>query len=505
MSLVQKHFEDTKKILEKIPKEKIGEWLLNEGYFPEGYVLPPSFKVQNFILKDKAYINLNSNPKKNKISSVSFPKTELTSRAFGIFAPHHYHDMVFHLINNLSEVIDVLFHEEIKIYSYSFPIPINKNNKLGILRSGRMIYEWITMAEKDLVAEAHSYQYIVRTDITNFYPSIYTHSIAWIFNNREESRKDKDYSLLGNKIDKLLQLANDTKTNGIPIGSALSDLIAELLLAKIDRNISNKIKDLDIDFLAVRFKDDYRILCNSKDDGDKILKIINDCLIDFNLYMNEKKTNIQELPSGLYRLHDREYFQHSISRLKKLNYKEFEKTLLIVLDIHDKYPGTSILEKFFSELYKKDRDLKLVFSINENKRHKEIMQIFSLLILVKRKSDKVLCHILAIMEVLYVKYFSKELKIVLKNIIEKELELATIKKSSFEMTWLLFFSRFLKLGIQGKDTDIECLFYNSLKNSKQKLFQNEKINLFITPTKVRENRITLAKYIDVFDREQDKV
>jgi len=47
----------------------------------------------------------------------------------------------------------------LKIYSYSFPIPLNnkKKGELSPLRSGRMIYEWIAMAEKDLVAEVHKY------------------------------------------------------------------------------------------------------------------------------------------------------------------------------------------------------------------------------------------------------------------------------------------------------------------------------------------------------------
>ncbi len=45
------------------------------------------------------------------------------------------------------------------------------------LRLGRMIYKWIAMAEKDLVAEAHSFNYIVRPDITNYYNSVYTQAI----------------------------------------------------------------------------------------------------------------------------------------------------------------------------------------------------------------------------------------------------------------------------------------------------------------------------------------
>ncbi len=504
MTLIEKNFYETKEMLEKIEPKKIAEWLLNEGYFPEGYVIPPSFKVENFVLKEKPCIDLKKGVA-SKIETISFPKTNLTLRTFGIYDPRHYHDMVYYLVEEFREVIGVLFHKDIQVYSYSFPIPINKKNELTKLRAGRLIYEWITMAEKDLVAEAYSYNYIVRTDITNFYPSIYTHSISWVFASREEARGDKDYIQLGNKIDRLLQLSNDRKTNGIPIGSALSDLIAELLLARIDRNISNEIKKLNIDFLAVRFKDDYRVLCKTPKEGNQILKIINDCFVEFNLYMNEKKTSIQELPIGLYRLHDREYFPYSMSKLEKVSYKKFEKTLLIALDIHEKYPGTSILEKFFSELYKKDRSLKLVFNENENKRHKEILQIFSLLILAKRKSDKILCHVLAVMEGLYNAYFVKDLKKVLKDIIKKEFELAKDKNSSFEMTWLLFFSRYLSLGITPKqEDDFKCNFYLSVEKGEKKLYDNTDIELFIKPLEVKKSGNSLEKHIDIFDREKEK-
>ncbi|WP_347273891.1 RNA-directed DNA polymerase [Candidatus Kuenenia sp.] len=88
---------------------------------------------------------------------------------------------------------------------------------------------------------------IIRADITNFYNSVYTHSIGWAIHGREEAFKDNECLLTGNKIDRLIQYANDGRTNGIPVGSALSDLIAEIILSSIDRKVSNKkiIANLD--------------------------------------------------------------------------------------------------------------------------------------------------------------------------------------------------------------------------------------------------------------------
>src|SRR5699024_4105687 len=143
--------------------------------------------------------------------------------------------------------------------------------------------------------------------------------------------------------------ANDARTNGIPVGSALSDLIAEIILTSIDRKVSSKLKS--IDFVGSRFKDDYRILCNDEEEAKIILKVLSDELVEFNLLINEHKTKVLTLPDGLYRQHDREYHNYSLRYNKTILFKTFELTLLKTLDIHRSFPGTSILEKFFSELY----------------------------------------------------------------------------------------------------------------------------------------------------------
>ena len=393
MNLIEKHFRQTEKLLKAINKITIAKWLLNEGYFPEQYVLPPSFKVQGFELQNNPKNSDIKNLARREIVSISYPKTLLTSREFGIQHPNNYHDIVFYLMKDWDNIMDLIFHEDLKIFSYSLPIPLNTRDEgnLSPLRSGRMIYEWITMAENDLVAEAHHYNFIVRSDITNFYNSIYTHSIAWAMEGQEAAFQDmKESALFGNKIDRLVQYANKGRTNGIPVGSSLSDLIAEIILADIDLKVSKRAQKEDIEFLATRFKDDYRILCQKKEDGEFILKILAEELRQYNLSINETKTIILDLPSGLYRHHDRAYHPHSLRLANTVDFKTFELTLLMAMDIHKEYPGSSILEKFFSELFSKDNVLKIKFSAKSNSRKKQILKTFSLLMLLKRVSEKVL-------------------------------------------------------------------------------------------------------------------
>ncbi len=240
-----------------IPKEEMAEWLLKAGFFPESHILPPTFVSDSLELKEKPYNKDIQSLTRRNLLTISYPKSLLSSRIFSIQHPYNYHDIVFHLHHNWESVLSKLFSEENKIYSYSIPFPVCNKDKFTqsrLARSRHMVYEWIQMAENDMVQDAIRYDFLAKTDITNFYHSIYTHSIAWAIEGRETAFSDREYVLLGNKIDKLIQYANDGRTNGIPVGSALSDLIAEIVLCEVDLCVSRKIKNLD--FIAVRFKDD---------------------------------------------------------------------------------------------------------------------------------------------------------------------------------------------------------------------------------------------------------
>lgn len=509
MNLVEKHFRKTEKLLRAIDKDKIASWLLNEGYFPEQYVLPPSFKVQDFGLQDNPKNADINNLARREIISISYPKTLLTSREFGIQHPNNYHDVVFYLMRDWDKIVDSLFHKDLKVFSYSFPIPVNARNEgnLSPLRSGRMIYEWIAMAEKDLVAEAHHFNYIVRSDITNFYNSVYTHSIAWALEGQEVAFADKEFTLVGNKIDRLVQYANNGRTNGIPVGSALSDLIAEIILSTIDLKVSEKASKAGIEFLATRFKDDYRFLCQKKKDGEKLLKILTEELRQYNLNVNETKTIILDLPTGLYRQHDRSYHPHSLKSANEIDFKTFELTLLKAMDIHKEFPGTSILEKFFGELFNDENKLKINFSKEKSTCKKQILKTFSLLMLLKRESEKILCHCLAVMESIYLKHRKEHnLKEPLQAIIKSEIEKASVKKSIFELVWLVYFNKYLGLGITKysdliSEENLENPFLKSVVTSQSKLFTNSGITLFRKPKDCKDK--TLSKRLSIFDRTKD--
>ena len=232
-----------------------------------------------------------------------YPKSKLTDRTFGIIDPEIHSDIAYEIASNWNLILDILFAPGKRVYSYSFPMPVTakRPGSIGGLRAGRMIYEWIEMAERDLAEEAYAYKFLVRTDVKNFYPSVYTHSVAWALHKRSVIRNQNRYNfnLVGNRLDKLLQNANDGCTNGLPIGPAASDLISELILSAVDTEISAELAKNGI--LALRFKDDYRFLCRTEDDCRKATKLLQRGLKQYNLLLNEDKTLVLELPEGVFR------------------------------------------------------------------------------------------------------------------------------------------------------------------------------------------------------------
>ncbi|MGB8338288.1 MAG: hypothetical protein WCD07_08910 [Burkholderiales bacterium] len=126
---VKEHYKNTKKLIGQISPDEVATWLLEQGYFPESYVLPPSFKVSEFKLGKKPFNKKILALAKRQLINISYPKTLLTSRTFGIQHPWNYHDIVLILKNNWSALLEHLFHKNQKSYSYSFPIPVSAEHQ----------------------------------------------------------------------------------------------------------------------------------------------------------------------------------------------------------------------------------------------------------------------------------------------------------------------------------------------------------------------------------------
>ena len=99
-------------------------------------------------------------------------------------------------------------------------------------------------------------KYCVQADISNFYPSIYTHSVCWALVGKDVSKKDRDDQKWFNKIDKAIRSCQDRESIGIHIGPDTSGIIAEIILSQIDKELK--------DFNFIRHIDDYKCYCEDE-------------------------------------------------------------------------------------------------------------------------------------------------------------------------------------------------------------------------------------------------
>ncbi|MGX2971547.1 RNA-directed DNA polymerase [Helicobacter sp. T3_23-1059] len=168
-------------------------------------------------------------------------------------------------------------------------IPIQSQSKKS--NKAEQITEWWEKVEQESIKYSLEFDYLFDTDITNFYPSIYTHSIAWALHTKNTAKTNRDNNnLLGNKIDKYIMAMSYGQTNGIPQGSVLMDFIAEMLLVYIDSELSKKLNGLKRDFRIMRYRDDYKIFVNNPQIADFILKNLSIILAEMGLKLNPSKT-----------------------------------------------------------------------------------------------------------------------------------------------------------------------------------------------------------------------
>jgi len=221
------------------------------------------------------------------------------------------------------------------------------------------VSNWWHSVEQRSIELALKYQYVVHTDISECYGSLYTHSIAWALHTREAAKNNRgNKNLIGNVIDSCIQDMSFGQTNGIPQGSVLMDFIAEIVLGYTDLELSQKICNTSIDdYEIIRYRDDYRIFTNNPQDGNLIVKILTEILVDLGLKLNSQKTFESNHVVANSIKQDKLDWIKSQKRIANL-----QGHLLLIHDFSSKHPNSGsvnkALDKFFTRIkrLKNNRD-----------------------------------------------------------------------------------------------------------------------------------------------------
>ena len=132
MNLCEQHFRKTESLVRALAFEDVATWLINEGYFPEQNILPPSLHVEGAKLQSQVHFQRLDNLPRCTLASISYPKSSLSNRYFSVQDPIFYHDLVFHNGKNWKNILDHIFRTGIRIFSYSMPIPVNSRNERDV-------------------------------------------------------------------------------------------------------------------------------------------------------------------------------------------------------------------------------------------------------------------------------------------------------------------------------------------------------------------------------------
>jgi len=499
-----KHFRSTAALGAALKRGDVYDWLVTKGYFPESYVLPPCFVVLSHPPFKKVYCKVTKNkfhPKRTECLRVHFPKTDVTDRTFSVMHPEIHSDIARTIARNWKTLLRRIFHKDNKVCSYSFPIPLDSRKKgsVATLRSGRMIYEWIAMAENDLAANSYRFNYLVKTDVKNFYPSIYTHSIPWAIHGKKRIRKKQnryDFSFFGNRLDKLFQNANDGCTDGVPIGPAVSDLIAEVVLSGVDRLLSKMIEtEIKEEVLVVRFKDDYRILAKTEQDGRSVIKALQAALDEYHLELNAEKTQFHKLPNGLFREWKSQYYSANPRPKSFYDFERFKEVCLSVVKIDGNNPDTGVIDSFLAGLVTKKYKLRLKLD------SRSLPKIISLLLMLSRRRTKAFPKVPALIEAVLHSPFGRThareiadyLRELLQQLSKREAE------NRYLIIWICYFLRAngFKVKFKGKgrvaDPIVRATFtsrFNTFRASGDfKLFQG---------VRAAAKRVSMLEHLDVF-------
>lgn len=262
--------------------------LINRGYFPKE--IPPAFNTRSLARIVRKTATLPPEFFTPKTASKNINHNYLaranSRRRLGIVNPIDYVALSMNIVNNWKQLKSLLNKSRVSLTSPVYYGPPGR----------AFAYKYKYDKMDDLKASVRSRsRYIFRADISQFYHSIYTHSIAWALHGKKTAKAQQDNkSLLGNILDKLIRHSQDNQTIGIPIGPDISFLIAEIILSVCDEQLQ-KLKITNY----TRYIDDYEFGCESLQAAESYRDKLQEIISEFELVLNPDKTKIIELPIPL--------------------------------------------------------------------------------------------------------------------------------------------------------------------------------------------------------------
>lgn len=246
-------------------------------------------------------------------------------------------------------------------------IPMVKiDDKPESFKGATSILNWWNSMEQRSIELSLKYSYMFMTDITNCFGQINHESISWALARKDTPYQTDDNAMLAADIQRYLRAMQEGKNIGIPQGSGLFSLIAEIILGYTDMLLAQEITKAkeketlpkDLEYEILRYVDDYRIFCNDRDALDKISYMLQHILEQFNFRMNPSKTRTSsELITDTIKP-DKAFYIFNTPIESKQTYKDeegherkergydfdgFQKHLLFIYEFSKRFPNSGQL------------------------------------------------------------------------------------------------------------------------------------------------------------------
>jgi hypothetical protein len=270
--------------------------LLQRGLFPE--TLPPCFTSTDLKrslsglvrkLQDRAF------HAKRQTDYIRYngTKHDGSRRYYGTPNPISYFYVASFLADHWSEFSERF---DASPFSVSRPkVAKDGDDRAVIMQS---LSELTTIASKKL-----SYaSFILKTDVAQFFPSLYTHAISWSAHGIDASKADTNANSTANYFNSLDLFVRNCQLNdsrGVLIGPDGFRLVAEYVMAGLDVELQASLSPTIIG--AARHVDDYYIGLVGEPEALASLSVLRDRLQRYSLQINDSKTKIM---SGIDPLND---------------------------------------------------------------------------------------------------------------------------------------------------------------------------------------------------------
>ena len=164
----------------------------------------------------------------------------------------------------------------------------------------------------DLLQLTRGAKFTLKTDISNFYPSVYTHAVDWAMRGKSVAKRDRTLRSVGAKVDKALRNQSSGQTSGICIGPDTSWLVGEMLLARVDAELCRIFPAAAAH--AHRWYDDLTYFASSMGEAEAVLGTYEHLLGEYELSLNPAKTSVSQ---GI-QLHDNSW----LIQLRQARYRD---------------------------------------------------------------------------------------------------------------------------------------------------------------------------------------